>query len=87
MYRASRRPSPAPLLPLCLRLTRKQRNEPCAALCQAAQHLLVELARVNSEAQQGIWNEEHPTPGGGRLQLPKLSFSSERRQNADLFNW
>jgi len=53
----------------------------------AAQHLLVELARVNSEAQQGIWNEEHPTPGGGRLQLPKLSFSSERRQNADLFNW
>eukprot|EP00308_Calcidiscus_leptoporus_P017174 CAMPEP_0119378218 /NCGR_PEP_ID=MMETSP1334-20130426/47470_1 /TAXON_ID=127549 /ORGANISM="Calcidiscus leptoporus, Strain RCC1130" /LENGTH=375 /DNA_ID=CAMNT_0007397351 /DNA_START=184 /DNA_END=1311 /DNA_ORIENTATION=+ len=54
---------------------------------QAAQQLLLQLARVNSEAQRGVWDEEHPTPGGGRLSLPKLSYSSERRRSADLFNW
>ena len=36
----------------------------------AAQKLLVELARVNSEAQLGTWNGEHPVPsklGEGRI--------------------
>jgi len=54
---------------------------------ERAQRLLLELARVNSEAQCGIWNEEHPTPGGERMSLPKLSYSSERRKSTNLFNW
>lgn len=54
---------------------------------ETAQDLLLNLARVNSEATRGVWNEEHPAAGAGRMQLPKLSFSSERRQPADLFNW
>jgi len=57
----------------------------------SAQALLLELARVNSEAQLGRWNEVHPTPGAGasgRLHnMPKLSYSDERRKPADLFNW
>ena len=51
----------------------------------AAQELLKELARVNGEAQLGIWNEEHPTPGAKRSMMPKLSYSSERREGANLF--
>ena len=57
---------------------------------EEAQALLLELARVNSEAQLGVWNEEHPSPGVGRIQLDKLSYSSERvptGQQANLFNW
>jgi len=60
----------------------------------AAQALLLELARVNAQAQLGEWDEVHPTPssGGlsaGRILLPKLSYSSERPKTraADLFNW
>ena len=55
-----------------------------------AQALLLELARVNAEAQLGTWNEkEHPSPGLGRLTtMPKLSYAQERRQEAtQLFNW
>jgi len=53
-----------------------------------AQELLLELARVNAEASVGEWNEEHPSPGGKRLALvPKFSYSSERRQPENLFNW
>lgn len=58
------------------------------------QALLLELARVNAQAQLGEWDEVHPTPssGGlsaGRILLPKLSYSSERPKTraADLFNW
>ena len=58
---------------------------------EVAQALLLDLARVNGEAQLGVWNEEHPTPGRERVLLPKLSYSSERREPAaaarDLFNW
>jgi fructose-bisphosphate aldolase class I len=54
---------------------------------QEAQELLKELARVNGEAQLGIWNEEHPAPGAERSPLPKLSYSSERREGSNLFNW
>ena len=57
------------------------------ANADAAQTLLRELARVNGEAQAGVWNEEHPSPGGGRVLLPKLSYSSERRKPSELFNW
>ena len=57
------------------------------ANADAAQTLLRELARVNGEAQAGEWNEEHPSPGGGRVLLPKLSYSSERRKPSELFNW
>lgn len=53
----------------------------------AAQELLLELARVNGEAQQGVWNEEHPAAGSTRTALPKLSYSSERAQPTQLFNW
>ena len=54
-----------------------------------AQELMCDIARVNAEAQLGVWNEEHPSPGPGRLNLPKLSYSSERREATarDLFNW
>jgi len=53
-----------------------------------AQALLLELARVNSEAQLGIWDEEHPSPGAGRLSLPKLSYANERgAAKRELFNW
>jgi len=52
-----------------------------------AQDLLRELARVNAEASVGEWDEVHPVPGRRRLTLPKLSYSSERRQPVDLFNW
>ena len=59
---------------------------------EEAQALLVDLARVNAEAQLGVWNEEHPAAGGGRIQVPKFSYSSERRGDSeqlvpDLFNW
>ncbi|KAL1521833.1 hypothetical protein AB1Y20_021484 [Prymnesium parvum] len=55
---------------------------------KAAQHLLLELARVNGEAQLGIWNEEHPAANSTRTALPKLSYSSERAMpSAELFNW
>ena len=50
-----------------------------------AQTLLAELARVNSEAQLGVWDEVHPSPGLGRVLLPKFSYSSERRERANLF--
>jgi fructose-bisphosphate aldolase class I len=59
----------------------------------AAQALLLELARVNAQASIGEWDEVHPTPasGGlssGRILLPKLSFSRERKMPAaELFNW
>jgi len=53
-----------------------------------AQALLRELARVNAEAQLGVWNEEHPSPGPRLAVLPKLSYSSERVVGArNLFNW
>lgn len=58
-----------------------------------SQALLLELARVNAEAQLGEWDEVHPSPGLDRLNtLPKLSFSSERGGIAatkaeQLFNW
>ena len=53
-----------------------------------AQALLRELARVNAEAQRGVWDEVHPSPGVGQITLPKLSFSSERQEmSTDLFNW
>ena len=59
-----------------------------------AQRMLLDLARVNAEAQLGKWNEVHPTPSSGslssgRILLPKLSYSSERKTKtaADLFNW
>jgi len=52
-----------------------------------AQALLIELARVNGEAQRGVWDEVHPSPGGKRVLLPKLSYSSERRAGDNLFNW
>ena len=55
-----------------------------------AQGLLRELARVNAEAQLGVWNEkDHPSPSTERLiALPKLSYAQERRQEAaSLFNW
>jgi len=53
-----------------------------------AQELMRELARVNAEAQLGVWNEEHPSPGAERVLLPKLSYSSERGPApAGLFNW
>ena len=57
---------------------------------EEAQALLVDLARVNAEAQLGVWNEEHPAAGGGRIQVPKFSYSSERRGESEvkeLFNW
>lgn len=44
-----------------------------------AQQLLVELARVNADAQLGVWNEEHPSPGSERVLLPKFSYAEERR--------
>ena len=53
----------------------------------AAQALLLDLARVNGEAQLGQWNEEHPAPGPNRNLLPKLSYSSERREASNMFNW
>jgi fructose-bisphosphate aldolase class I len=59
----------------------------------AAQALLLDLARVNAQASIGEWNEVHPTPasGGlskGRILLPKLSYSSERKKPAaELFDW
>jgi len=52
-----------------------------------AQELLLELARVNADAQMGVWNEEHPSPGSARVMLPKFSFAEERRTPANLFNW
>lgn len=58
-----------------------------------AQQLLLDLARVNAEASTGEWNEVHPTPASGsisagRILLPKLSYSSERKTpTAELFNW
>jgi len=52
-----------------------------------AQELLVELARVNADAQLGVWNEEHPSPGNARVLLPKFSYAEERRTPANLFNW
>ena len=54
-----------------------------------AQALMLELARVNAEAQLGIWDEEHPSPGAGRLSLPKLSYANERGTPSarNLFNW
>ena len=57
------------------------------ANADAAQTLLRELARVNGEAQRGVWDEVHPSPGGKRVLLPKLSYSSERRAGDNLFNW
>mmetsp|Transcript_20333 Transcript_20333/g.63829 ORF Transcript_20333/g.63829 Transcript_20333/m.63829 type:complete len:170 (-) Transcript_20333:409-918(-) len=60
---------------------------------EAAQALLLELARVNAQASIGQWDEVHPTPAsggisGGRILLPKLSYSSERKTPAaELFNW
>ena len=58
-----------------------------AANAPIAQQLLLDLARVNAEAQRGEWDEEHPSPGAGRVLLPKLSYSNERRQPAALFDW
>jgi fructose-bisphosphate aldolase class I len=54
-----------------------------------AQALLLELSRVNSEAQLGVWDEVHPDAGGGGSAMPKLSYSSERQEvaGAALFNW
>ena len=57
-----------------------------AANVEAAQRLLVELARVNGEAQLGEWDEDHPAAGSSRTALPKLSYSSERA-TVELFNW
>lgn len=56
---------------------------------ESAQALLLELARVNSEAQLGIWDEEHPDAGAGRPSLPKLSYANERGAPTarNLFNW
>ena len=57
---------------------------------ETAQELLLELARVNSEAQLGVWNEEHPASGGDKIGLPKLSYASERAEGNEalnLFNW
>jgi fructose-bisphosphate aldolase class I len=53
----------------------------------SAQAQLLALARVNSEAQLGVWDEVHPSPGSQRLGLAKHSFAEERRQPSDLFNW
>ena len=58
-----------------------------AANAPIAQQLLLDLARVNAEAQRGEWDEEHPSPGAGRVLRPKLSYSNERRQPAALFDW
>ena len=57
---------------------------------EAAQSQLRELARVNAEAQLGVWNEEHPVPDITRIAVPKHSYADERRGSttpADLFNW
>jgi len=53
----------------------------------AAQALMYELCRVNGEATLGVWDEQHPATGGGRVSLPKLSLASERVKDGDIFNW
>tara|TARA_B110001452_G_C15199581_1_gene416369 strand:- start:133 stop:1338 length:1206 start_codon:yes stop_codon:yes gene_type:complete len=58
----------------------------------AAQQLLLDLARVNSEAVRGVWDEHHPCAPikgeSGRLDgLAKYSYSEERKESGNIFNW
>ena len=46
---------------------------------QAAQEILVALAKANSEAQLGNFKGPHPVPGGGRILQVLLSGLSAGR--------
>ena len=58
-----------------------------------AQQLLLDLTRVNSEAVRGVWDERHPMAAAGKgesgrlVGLAKYSYSEERKESGNIFNW